>query len=116
MNGEIEVQQGMTWYQISRFYKKPLDSLFTWNSGISRELKVGQKIRVEAVTKPFAGSAAIPVPQKETDFEWYEVRQGDSAYSIARKFSMKIEEFLEFNKKEDAALRLGDKVKVKKLK
>jgi membrane-bound lytic murein transglycosylase D len=120
-NGEILVALGMTWYQISRHYKKNLDSLMTWNSGISRELKLGQKIRVEKVAtlKP----AAIPAETKSVapvnrteSFDLYEVKTGDSSYSIARKFGMKIDRFLQINQKEDAALRVGDQVKVDRVK
>jgi LysM repeat protein len=55
------------------------------------------------------------MPQKEASApgqEWYEVKAGDSAYSIARKYGMKVDRFLEINGKEDAALRIGDRMKV----
>ena len=121
-NGEIVVAQGMTWYQISRHYKKNLDSLMIWNSGISRELKVGQKIRVEnviAASKPIVktvGTKPVSTETKEESFDVYEVKPGDSSYSIARKFGMKIDRFLQVNQKEDAALRVGDQVKVDRMK
>jgi membrane-bound lytic murein transglycosylase D len=120
-DGEIVVGQGMTWFQISRHYKKNLDSLMTWNSGISRELKVGQKIRVEKsmVSKQLVKTEE-PKPAateaKAESFDLYEVKQGDSSYSIARKFGMKIDRFLQVNQKEDAALRVGDQVKVDRVK
>jgi len=120
-NGEIVVAQGMTWYQISRHYKKNLDSLMTWNSGISRELKVGQKIRVErtalakSVEKSVETKTLSPASLPES-FDVYEVKPGDSSYSIARKFGMKIDRFLQVNQKEDAALRVGDQVKVDRVK
>jgi membrane-bound lytic murein transglycosylase D len=116
-NGEIEVQAGMTWYQVSRAYKASLDSLFSWNTGSSRDLKAGQKIRVETPRPASLPQAEVrPVmPQKEASApgqEWYEVKAGDSAYSIARKYGMKVDRFLEINGKEDAALRIGDRMKV----
>ncbi len=121
VNGEIVVAQGMTWYQISRHYKKNLDSLMTWNSGSNRELKVGQKIQVE---KAMVSKQLVNTEEPKTEmsdakaesFDVYEVKQGDSSYSIARKFGMKIDRFLQVNQKEDAALRVGDQVKVDRVK
>ena len=113
VNGEVDVFPGMTWYQISRHYKKPLDSLMNWNTGISRELKIGNKIRVERKSTEIL---ELNKTEKTTNiadgFINYEVKQGDSSYSIARKFGMKIDRFLLINQKEDAALRIGDQVKV----
>jgi membrane-bound lytic murein transglycosylase D len=119
-NGMIEVGPGMTWYQISRYYKKPLDSLFAWNLGISRELKIGQKIRVEKEKQSFDLNAVQPVsnrvsnPQVSVLYDSYEVKQGDTAYKIAQKFGIKVDQLLQINQREDAALRVGELVKIPK--
>jgi LysM repeat protein len=93
----------------------------TWNSGSNRELKVGQKIQVE---KAMVSKQLVNTEEPKTEmsdakaesFDVYEVKQGDSSYSIARKFGMKIDRFLQVNQKEDAALRVGDQVKVDRVK
>jgi len=115
-NGEIMVTQGMTWYKISRHYKRPLDSLYTWNSGSNRILNPGQKIRVSR-SGPKTESIKVSVPvQNVENSEPYEVKTGDTAYKIAQKFGMKIDDFLSMNQKEDAALKIGEVVKVAKSK
>lgn len=127
VEGKILVSPGMTWYQISRRYKTSIDSLLSWNQGLSRELKVGSRItvltnrlnpigKVEKVTlAPANPSVSIPTARPETaraDADFYEVKAGDSAYSIARKYGMKVERLLEINQREDASLRIGEKLKV----
>jgi len=113
-NGEILVSQGMTWYKISRHYKKPLDSLYTWNSGTSRALNPGHKIRVSK-NASFIESVKILKPiQNSVDLDDYEVKTGDTAYKIAQQFGMKIDAFLSLNQKEDAILKIGEIVKVAK--
>ena len=115
-NGEILVTQGMTWYKISRHYKKPLDSLYTWNSGISRVLNPGQKIRVgRNVGNSEVVKISNSVPPSNT-WEDYEVKSGETAYKIAQRFGMKIDAFLLLNQKEDATLQIGEIVKVAKAK
>lgn len=113
-NGMIEIKPGMTWFQISKQYKAPMDSLMSWNEGQSRELKIGQKIRVRksenVVESPQFVSPEKVVSTLQT--EDYEVKQGDTAYKIAAKFGMRVEELLRLNQREDAALRLGEKLKV----
>lgn len=121
VEGTILVNPGMTWYQISRRYKTSMDSLLSWNQGISRELKVGTRV-VVAKTNPGLKSTNTIAPaapaqtlkqevvQNQDDV--HEVKPGDSAYSIARKYGMKVERLLELNQREDASLRVGEKLKI----
>ena len=115
-NGEILVSQGMTWYKISRHYKKTLDSLYAWNSGSGRTLTPGQKIRVSPALaiQPEIAKKALSANSTGIDTEEYEVKLGDTSYKIAQKFGMKIDSFLTLNGKEDATLKIGEKVKIKK--
>lgn len=113
--GEIEVAAGMTWYQISRFYKKPLDSLFTWNGGQNRQLTVGQKIRVEAPVASLGNKERGFITETNavsTSTQYHTVQPGESAFGIAKKYGMKVDRLLELNNREDAALRIGEKLKI----
>lgn len=113
-NGLIEVKSGMTWFQISKQYKAPLDSLMTWNEGSNRNLQIGQKIRVLQVAglEPVKKLMVETKPTSTLQTDEYEVKTGDTAYKIASRFGMKVEELLRLNQREDAALRLGEKLKV----
>lgn len=113
-NGMIEIKPGMTWFQISKQFKTPLDSLMSWNEGQNRELKAGQKIRVKKAEATLISSSNIQPAKTVSTLctEEYEVKQGDTAYKIAARFGMRVEELLRLNQREDAALRLGEKLKV----
>lgn len=121
VEGTIVVNPGMTWYQISRRYKSSIDSLLAWNQGLSRELKAGNRI-VVAKSNPVKKAVVMPAPvasvaqakpeTAQNQEEIHEVKPGDSAYSIARKYGMKVERLLELNQREDASLRVGEKLKI----
>jgi LysM repeat protein len=124
--GEISVAEGMTWYRISRHYKKSLDSLHTWN-GPDLALYPGRKIRLERkflrnssaeskvkTTVSAGGSPAENATVSSKPVENYEVKAGDSCYSIARKFGMKVERLLEINGKAQAILKVGEQIRIEK--
>lgn len=116
-DGMIEVKAGMTWFQISKQYKAPLDSLLAWNEGNNRNLQVGKKIRVNPPSPVLAiGTSKKMVqenkPGSTLNTEEYEVKAGDTAYKIAARYGMRVEELLRLNQREDAVLRLGEKLKV----
>jgi LysM repeat protein len=111
-NGRIEVAQGMTWYKISRHYKKPLDSLLAWNSGLASELKVGQTISVENVAPEARPAGEQPVKAISEGWTDYEIKPGDTAYKIARQFSIRVDDLLKLNQREDAVFRAGEIIKV----
>lgn len=113
-NGQIEVKAGMTWFQISKQYKTPMDSLMVWNEGTQRELKIGQKVRVSKPASVEMSQKAIS-PSKPISTlltEDYVVKSGDTAYKIASQYAMKVEELLRLNQRDDASLRLGETLKV----
>lgn len=118
VNGRIEVVPGITWYQISRQFRKPLDSLYFWNGGTGNSLQPGMQVWVEnplasprrTAETPAVTSASGP----ESTAGTYEVQAGDSVYGIARRFGMKPARLLELNDKSDATLRPGEILKVDK--
>ena len=115
-DGQITVSQGMTWYKISRHYKKSLDSLYTWNAGANRVLTPGKKIRVSASSQIIENSLSGSFADRIMLTENYEVKFGDTSYKIAQRFGMKIDQFLSLNQKDDASLHIGELVKVFSLK
>ena len=113
--GMIEVQPGMTWYQLSKNYRTPLDSLLAWNQGQNRSLVAGQKIIVEKAVawKPQVKSADFG-QKLPFGVEAYEVKPGDTVYKIASRYGMKVEDLLKLNNREDATLKIGEQLQVKR--
>ena len=114
-SGQIEVMQGMTWYQISREHKIKTDSLKSWNPEQAGGLQVGKKIWVRRpVSEAFNRISEPKAVVKQADpSEFYEVKPGDTAFKIAQKFGLKVDDMLRLNGKDAAALSIGEKLRVK---
>lgn len=101
-----EVQMGETYYAISRQYRVAVLDLLEWNSlKISDKLSIGQKL---VVMVPEAESPVI----KESSSKQitHTVTEGDTLYSIARKYGVSVQELLSWNSKEDTSIKLGEKL------
>jgi LysM repeat protein len=90
-------------YSISRLYAVPLDSLLSWNNMAAPALQSGQQLKV---------SAAAPKPSPETE-QFYTVQPGDTAFSIARKFGISLDELRLKNGLRDFQLQSGMKLRVR---
>ena len=124
-NGTIRVSEGMTWYRISRHYRHSLDSLQAWN-GPDMNLRIGRLIYLSkrsTVIPAESQTASAEVHSLQTAAaesnlvitrELYEVKPGDSCFSIARRYGMKVDRLLELNGKTTASIQAGERVQVEK--
>lgn len=108
------VRQGDTIWSISRQFRTDPATLLQANAlGRDAALRVGQKLFV-----PDAGSAQtrVATAKAETmrrELVSYEVRAGDSLWSIARRFGVTAVELRQWNKlAQNAQIRPGDQLKV----
>jgi len=115
-SGQIlhEVQPGETLYSISKKYGVTMDELLSWNdlpeAGV---LSVGQQIMIQQSDLPGGQSAASE--EAGPGFETYKVKAGDTLYQIAREHGTSIKELMEWNRKSDSNLSIGEELKVRKL-
>ena len=102
-NGIHVVMPGETFYSISRMYGVTVDSLLSWN-GLSKGevLHSGREIKVVA-----------PAECPSEKVQYYLVQPGDTAYSIARKFGISLEELSAKNQGRDLRLQPGMKLRVR---
>ena len=82
------VQKGDTLYSISRKFNIPIDKIKTLNNLTSNILSIGQKLIIDEAV------VIQPVPQ---DGVKYIVQRGDTLYSIANRYGVKIEDIIELN-------------------
>jgi LysM repeat protein len=99
------VLAGETLYSIARLYSVPLDSLIRWNGLSTVQLQSGQQLRIAAGKMP-------PAPIMNTD-QYYTVQAGDTAFSIARKFGISLDELRLKNGLKDFQLKPGMKLLVR---
>lgn len=95
------VMAGETLYSIARMYAVSVDSLRSWNLNLE-PLQSGRTLRVSA-----AG------PQKEQAALYYTVQPGDTAFSIAKKFGITLDELRLRNQLTDFQLRPGMQLNIK---
>jgi membrane-bound lytic murein transglycosylase D len=93
---------GETLYSIARMYAVSIDSLRSWNNLNQEPLQSGRELRVSASN-----------PTKDQAAEYYTVQPGDTAFSIARKFGITLDELRLKNQLTDFQLRPGMKLKIK---
>jgi LysM repeat protein len=99
------VLAGETLYSIARLYSVPLDSLIRWNGLSTVQLQSGQQLRIASGKMP-------PAPIMNAD-QYYTVQAGDTAFSIARKFGISLDELRLKNGLKDFQLKPGMKLLVR---
>ncbi len=100
-----EVKLGETFYAISKLYQVAVLELLEWNElSISDKLSVGQKLSVY-VTEPVEVEKELVKTNK-----YHEVTEGDTLYSISKKYGIAIQDILKWNDKSDTSISLGDKL------
>lgn len=77
------VKKGETLYAISREYNVQQDQLVALNPAVKSGLREGYNLKV-----PFTEENINAAEQKQTKRQYYEVKAGDTFYSIARKFNI----------------------------
>jgi len=98
------VMPGETLYSIGKLYLVAVDSLKTWNNLKTLTLQSGQQLRVAAI---------VPAAASEGDGQVYVVQPGDTAFSIARKFGISLDELRLKNQLSDFQLQPGMRLRVR---
>lgn len=92
-------------------------------SPASQPAQPAHSILPTVVDAPTVNPLTQPAPSQQVDqpvkvrpgsFAFYTVQPGDSAWRIATKHKMKVDEFLKLNGKSSSKILVGEKVKVKK--
>ena len=116
------VKKGDTLYSISRRYELTVAELRTANNLSENDvLQAGQKLTIPSadITNAAALSAVpekkgnVPVSEIAKNAETYTVQKGDTLYSIARRYDIKLYDLLSINNMaNDAVIKVGQHIKV----
>ena len=94
------VKPGDTLYRIANKYNISVNDLITTNNLSSNILSIGQEL-------------VIPIkPVTEEDYAVYEVVNGDTLYSIARKFNTKVDSIKSYNNLTSNLLSIGQVLQI----
>lgn len=116
------VKKGEFLSKIATTYGVTPDDLVSWNSLESKNLLVGQKLRVNQpdtgtqhkATAQETPDKQTPKPQGDLKLVYYTVKPGDSLWSISQKYDgVTIDQLKEWNKLSGkSGLKVGQKIKV----
>lgn len=117
---EHTVEKGETAFSIAKKYNSSVDDLLKYNPGIDKGLKIGQVLKV--IVAPT--SENIPPKQEDkpkvtppsvtfTDTVLvYEVKAGETLYTISKRFMVPVNDLQKFNNLKSASIKSGDVLRI----
>ncbi|MDH4317980.1 MAG: LysM peptidoglycan-binding domain-containing protein, partial [Desulfobulbaceae bacterium] len=118
-----QIRPGETISKISKQYHVPAEMIMTWNGLTSiNKIRAGQQLALYLDAGEFArdgelgmgSGSSFSAEEIEKQVTYYQVRNGDSLWAIARKFQVSTNDIMEWNELNSNALRPGIKLIVKK--
>ncbi|MEA3494415.1 MAG: LysM peptidoglycan-binding domain-containing protein [Bacteroidota bacterium] len=108
-----EVKKGETLYSISRQYKMTVSKLKSINNLATNNLRLGQKLAVEGVTKTNNLKSTTKSTTKSAT-KYHTVQRDDTLYSISRKYNITVNKLKELNSLQGNLVRIGQKLIIEK--
>lgn len=117
---EHTVEKGETAFSIAKKYNSSVDDLLKYNPGIDKGLKIGQVLKViiapnaETVPLKQVEKPAVSVPSVTfTDTVLvYEVKAGETLYTISKRFMVPVNELQKFNNLKSTNIKTGDILRI----
>ncbi len=95
------VKSGDTLYSIAEKYNTTVDDLKRFNNLTSNTLSIGQVLKIPT-----------PTDSGDSTYTTYTVKNGDTLYSIARKYNTTVDEIKRFNNLTSNTLSIGQNLKI----
>lgn len=96
------VNVGDTLYSIARKNNTTVDTIRSLNNLLGNLLSVGQQLKIPINTKT----------EEEGDYLIYIVKEGDSLYSIAKKYGMNVNDLITLNNLNSSLLSIGQQLRI----
>ena len=107
-----KVKKGETLYSVSRAYNITVEDIIEWNNLKSSALAIGQGLKIISIQNEVNNGQNLE--NQEESYIYHEVMAGDTMFSISKKYDVKIDDLVEWNKKSDNTVKLGEKLRIKK--
>jgi len=107
-----KVKKGETLYSVSRAYNITVEDIIEWNNLKSSALAVGQGLKIISIQNEINNGQNLE-NQKES-YIYHKVMEGDTMFSISKKYDVKIDDLVVWNNKSDNTVKLGEKLRIKK--
>ena len=111
-----EVQSKESFFAISKKYQIEIDDILSWNQlDIMDGLQIGQKLKLVVKKNSLSPSTQSEVITEDQALI-HEVMQGETLWSISRKYKVTIEDLIKWNNKVTDSLSMGEKLRILKAK
>lgn len=102
-----KVKSGDTVGKIARLFKVPPASIIAWNNIKNNKLLVGQRLKI------YSDSGVSDVKSKNSkNTKFYEVKKGDTLYSIAKNNNISVDKLKSINGIENNKIVVGQKLRL----
>ncbi len=113
-----KVMDGETLFSIANKLNVSMSDLSKWNNLKRNQIRSGQKLKVQGLTKVAKDShaevtSAEAEPLINTEKKFYVVKSGDSLWDISVKFQSTVEKIKALNAPMPSVLKAGTKIRVK---
>jgi len=106
------VKRGDTLYGISKKYKVPVKLIKEYNHLKSSILNLRQKIQLP-IPNDMVGKVDFKLFDDRKKIKNYVVKNGDSLYSIAKKYKVDVNTLIKDNKLKNTLLKIGDSIVIR---
>ncbi len=109
------VEQGDTLFSIGKKYNISIEKLQELNGLTNTEISLGQKLLVKSYYGSGRNSSQELQKKVEVATNTYIVEQGDTLYSISKKYNISLDDLQELNGLTDNTISLGQELRIKSL-
>jgi LysM repeat protein len=109
------VKKGETLFSISKLYNVPIETINKLNPETKKEVKVKQVIRIPNPTAQNKTDEQIQIKKElveNIDFKLHEIEQGETFYSLQRRYEITREQLIELNPSLKDGLQVGETIKL----
>ncbi len=111
-----DVKKGETLYGISKIYQVSIDQIIDNNPEINQGLREGQTIKIPAKVeldqKPKPQMENKPATNSNSGILRHRVEQGETLYSLSRRYNVSIDEILDLNPELKFGLKAGVEIRI----
>ncbi len=114
------VSKGENLGSIAKKYNLSVEQLKSLNQITNNKIMVGQVLKLESEQLAFAETSTSTKPVSQTQKEPkeltnHQVTNGESLYSIAKKYKVKVDELIEYNQLSSSNLQKGQHIRIPKI-
>ena len=106
------VKKGETLYSVSKDYNVTVEDIIMWNNLKSSALAIGQDLKVFPIQNEVNNGKNLEY--QDESYIYHEVMEGDTMFSISKKYDVEIDDLAVWNNKSDNTVKLGEKLRIKK--